>query len=254
MKARVRSLIVVGSLGYGFVATSQRPTFDVVSVKAANANTRGMSIETNRGRFVARGATLAFLVQYAYRLQPHQVYGGPNWFDSERFEIQARFDGNDNADKDDRLILMLRTALEDRFKLRFHRETKQLPVYKLTIAKNGPKLKSSDRDTNPSMRGGGGQLVARHATIANLAGQLKRSLGRDVIDETGLRGAYDFMLVFAPDENQQPIPGLPRVAPVDPSGPSLFTALQEQLGLRLESSNGSVDVIVIDHAEKPSEN
>jgi uncharacterized protein (TIGR03435 family) len=149
---------------------------------------------------------------------------------------------------------MLRTALEDRFKLLFHRETKQVPVYKLMIAKNGPRLKSSDRDTPPSMRGGGGELVARHATIANLVSQLKRSLGQHVIDETGLSGVYDFTLVFAPDENQQPVPGLPRVAPVDPNGPSLFTALQEQLGLKLESSNGSVDVIVIDHVEKPSEN
>jgi uncharacterized protein (TIGR03435 family) len=87
MKAPVLSIIVVGSLAFSVAATSQRPAFDVVSVKAANANTRGMSIETNRGRFVARGATLGFLVQYAYRLQPYQISGGPNWFNSATFEI-----------------------------------------------------------------------------------------------------------------------------------------------------------------------
>jgi uncharacterized protein (TIGR03435 family) len=253
MKTRLRSIIVAASIGFGLAATPQRPMFEVVSVKPVNANRRGMSIETNRGRFVARGATLKFLVQFAYRLQPYQISGGPNWFDSERFEVEARFDGNENANNDDRLILMLQTAIEDRFKLRSHRETKQVSLYKLVIATQGPRLKLSDNETPPSMRGGGGQWIAKHASIANLVSQLKLGLDRHVIDETGLTGTYDFTLVFAPDEYAQPSPGLSR-PPVEPNGPSLFTALQEQLGLKLESARGPLEMFVIENVERPSSN
>jgi uncharacterized protein (TIGR03435 family) len=255
----VLSIVIGGLLAVASEVASQSPAFEVVSVKPANANARGMSIETNRGRFVARGATLSFLVQYAYRLQAFQISGGPSWIDSDKFEIQARFDGNDNAENDDKLILMLQTVLGDRFKLRFHRETRQLPVYELVVAKNGPKLTPSNESTRPSMQGGGGQLTARHASIANLAGTLKRGLGREVIDKTGLKGFYDFKLVFTPDANQPPgaippgVPGPPR-APVDPNGPSIFTALQEQLGLKLEAAKGPVEILVVDNADKPSEN
>jgi uncharacterized protein (TIGR03435 family) len=212
-----------------------------------------MSVETTPGRFVARGATLSFLLQYAYRLEPFQISGGPDWLDSDKFEVQARFDANENADNDHNLILMLRALLADRFKLGFHRETRDLPVYELVLAKNGSNLSSSQEDTPPSMRGGGGQLIARHASIANLAGQLKRGLGRQVIDKTGLEGFLDFKLTFAPYENAPPGPGRPQL-PVDPNGPSLFTALQEQLGLRLQSARGRVEIFVVDCAERPSDN
>jgi uncharacterized protein (TIGR03435 family) len=245
--------VIAGFIGSGFAAAAQVPAFEVASVKPANTNTLGMSVETNRGRFVARGATLGFLLQYAYRLQPFQISGGPDWLDSEKFEVQARFDANENADNDNELMLMLQTLLADRFKLRFHRETRDLPVYELVLAKKGPKLSPSREDTAPSMRGAAGQLIARHASIANLAGQLKRGLGRDVINKTDLQGFFDFNLTFAPNENAPPGPGRLQL-PADPNGPSLFTALQEQLGLRLQAARGRVEIFVVDRAEKPSDN
>src|SRR5689334_6871207 len=157
--------LIVAVLPLSQTLPALKPTFEVVSIKPASANTRGMSIETNRGRFVARGATLSFLVQYAHRLQPFQISGGPNWFDSDKFEIQARFDGSENVNSDDRLILKRPTVLVDRFKLRYHRDARRVPVYEVVIAKNGPKLRRSNDATPSSMRGGGGQLIARHASI-----------------------------------------------------------------------------------------
>src|SRR6185436_16803503 len=95
--------------------------FDVVSVKPSNPNTPGMSVQTNQGRFLARGATLTFLIQYAYRLKPAQMSGGPSWMSTDRFEMEGRLNGEDNKDNDDKLLLMLQAALVDRFKLKSHR-------------------------------------------------------------------------------------------------------------------------------------
>ena len=243
----------------GLILATQIQTFEVVSVKPSSPIARGMSVQTSQGRFVARGATLGFLIQYAYRLKPAQISGGPDWLNTDRFDIEARADREANKDNDDALILMLRSALEDRFKLKSHHETKEQPIFLLTVAKSGSKLKpSTNLPQTQTLSGRGAASVAsnlhtmssRGATLANLAAQLSQILGRIVIDQTGLTGTFDIQLAWSDQAGATP-PGAG-----DPAldGPSLFSALQEQLGLRLESSRGPVETLVIDSAEKPSDN
>jgi len=146
---------------------------------------------------------------------------------------------------------MMQALLADRFKLALHRDTKELPVYALTIARGGPKLSASGGEF-PRMRIGRGQIEAQKWTMAKFASDLARQLGRPVIDRTELAGTYDFKLEWTPDESQpgSAEPGGERTISV--VGPSIFTALQEQLGLRLESTKGPVEILVVDHVEKPS--
>jgi uncharacterized protein (TIGR03435 family) len=168
---------------------------------------------------------------------------------------------------------MLQALLAERLNLQVHRETKELPIYALVIAKNGPKFQEGKLgDTYPNgfkglngapvgagmMRMGAGEWTGQGIPIANLVGSLSRRLGRTVVDKTGLTGKYDFTLRWTPDDNpvspKEP-GGAPDAAALpDSSGPSIFTALQEQLGLKLESQKGPVETIVIDHVERPSQN
>jgi uncharacterized protein (TIGR03435 family) len=226
-------------------------TFDVVSIKPTPPNVRSIAIETTPGRFLAKGATVSFLLQYGYGLQAFEITDGPSWIESDRFEIEGKFEGEDSPAQ---MIPMLREVLADRFKLKFHQETRQLPVYELVVAKGGPKLQEPARKgTEPRFGSFAGRLVASNETMPALATVLTRALRRRVLDKTSLTGHYDFVLQWTPEENQTP-PLRPGATAPDPNGPSIFTALQEQLGLRLESSRGPVEVLVIDHVEKPSTN
>jgi uncharacterized protein (TIGR03435 family) len=228
-------------------------SFDVVSIKPTPPTVRSIAIETTPGRFLAKGATLSFLLQYSYGVQEFEIMDGPSWIQSDRFEIEGKFEGEDTPA---RMTAMLRDVLADRFKLKFHRETKQLPVYELIVGKNGPKLSDAGPATKgkePRFAPAAGRLVGSNQTMPALAGVLTRGLRRRVLDRTGLKGHYDFVLQWTPDENQTP-PIRPSPTPPDPNGPSIFTAIQEQLGLQLKSARGPVEVLVIDYAEKPSIN
>jgi uncharacterized protein (TIGR03435 family) len=145
---------------------------------------------------------------------------------------------------------MLRTVLAGRFKLTAHAETRQLPIYTLVVARSGSKLTASRAGDEPKTRGGSGQLVATRMTMRGFASLLSRMTSRLVQDRTRLDGEFNFTLTWTPDDFQRPDP-LGR-APVNPEAPSLFTALQEQLGLKLESTQGAVSVLVIDHVERPT--
>lgn len=240
-----------------FLLVGPTQTFDVLSVKPANPNTPGMSIQTNRGRFVGRGVTLAFLIQFAYQLKPFQIFGGPTWINSEKYEIEGKFDAEENKNNDDKLLLMLQAGLTDRFKLKSHRETRELPIFVLGVAKGGPILRPAQDVSKSSMQGGrqsarganSHSLTSTGSTLANLAAQLSQNLGRKVIDQTGLKGSFDFTLEWTDD-----ISANSGITVDSPAGPSLFTALQEQLGLKLEASKGPVEVFVVDTAERPSAN
>ena len=144
---------------------------------------------------------------------------------------------------------MLRALLEDRFHLKVHRETKEQPVYSLVVAKGGPRLKNSPTDDQPRMtlasKGQGLEMQFWNWDMTRLAGQISGNEGRKVLDKTGLSGEYDFTLSYVDDR---------RAVGAQQDGPSLFTALQEQLGLKLESQKGPVEVLVIDHADQPAEN
>src|SRR5580658_1937427 len=263
-------------------ASTPRASFDVASIKPNHSGTGLFRMRAEPGMLVADGATVKFLVQFAYRVNDSQVSGGPGWIDSEHYEIEAKRDDSSadarpklsRDEEGQQLRLMVQSLLADRFKLVLHHETKELPIYAMVVAKNGPKLHESpsapDDEAPPgpptpngpqarhSFRmNGGNELSVISQSLDKFADLLAHQLGRPVVNQTGLNGNYDFTLKWTPDERRGQMPGGPpgdAAPPADANGPSIFTALQEQLGLKLESQKGPVDTIVIDHEEKPSEN
>jgi uncharacterized protein (TIGR03435 family) len=268
-------------LSGGAIAQSDTaPQFEVASIKPAAPDQRGMYIRNAPGgRLNISNMPLKELIVLAWRIQPFQISGGPAWLDSARFDISAK---SESIPKQDEMPRMLQALLADRFQLKIHRETKELPVYALVVAKKdgklGPRLTESKEGSctlpdptkrppppepgKPPTLGCGGMMMsprsmtAARVPIANLIPALSRILGRTVVDKTGLTGNFDISLEWAPDESQavQFAPDGPKPPPSDAAGPSIFTALQEQLGLKLESQKGPVEIFVIDGAEKPSEN
>jgi uncharacterized protein (TIGR03435 family) len=260
----------------------------VVSVKPNHGGAGGVMIRmAPGGRFEAQNITVKFLLEEAYDVKDNQISGAPGWLDSERFDIEAKPEDAPAGDKQNqdpqarhaRIMLMMQSMLADRFKLTLHHETKDLQLYALVVAKNGPKLHETTAPAiDPSASGplppggpmprgsmrmtGRGDLTVAGVALSEFANVLSRQIGRLVVDKTGLTGSYDFTLKWTPDEGQGQMfggpgggpDGRPAPPPPDASGPSLFTALQEQLGLKLETQKGPVDTIVIDHVERPSEN
>ncbi len=176
------------------------------------------------------------LIAFAYDVRPHQIVDGPSWAESAGFDIVAK------GDDDRQIRAMVQKLLADRFGLTLHAATREMPVYALVVGKGGPKFHASEKE-NMSISGGGkGRVMYQKATMALFAQNLAPPLGRTVVDRTGLAGEYDFTLEWSPEEG------------MSTESPSLFTALQEQLGLKLESAKAPVKILVIDHAEKPSQN
>ncbi len=262
-------------------AGTPRPTFDVVSIKPNHGGTEQFRAMMDTGRFKADNATLKFVLEFAYHMKDSQVSGLPGWAGSEHYDIDAKQD--DSAvgaqpklirdEEGQQLRLMLQSMLADRFKLALHHETKDLPLYALVVAKNGPKLHESPQapedaapagpptSNGPSSRGnirmtGRGELVLDTMGLDMFAEALSQQLGRLVVNKTGLTGKYDFTLKWTPDEGQGPMggPAGDGAPPPDASGPSIFTALEEQIGLKLDSQKGPTDTIVIEHVERPSGN
>jgi bla regulator protein blaR1 len=232
------------------------PSFEAASIKPNKSAGSGSSVlQDQSGNFTAENATLEMLIMSAmgYGVRDFQIVGGPGWINTERYDILAK-----PAAKAGRAEFqqMVQALLAERFQLKLHQESRERPVYMLSIGKNGPMLTEWKDTIGPMCKRVGGQLTCQKATMTLLAENLARLLGRSVVDGTGLTGTYDFKLEWAPDEFQVPGPsdaGQPRPA-TDPTGPSIFTAIQSQLGLRLEPGKGPVQVLVIDSAEKPSEN
>ena len=262
------------------------PSFEVASVKENRSGDIRSPIRTEPGgRFTATNVLLKFLIAEAF-MGPQPVHlasrivGGPDWINSMRFDINAKASTEFRSSPDgppNELLLMLRSLLEDRFKVRTHRETRELPIYELVVAradgKLGPQLRQSTancdgppppRQPNEppqcgAMRGparvmAGGIPMRRFTemlTAIMAVGTPASADGRLVVDKTGLSGRFAFNLTWTPEQMPTVAPpaGIP---PVDPNGPSLFTALQEQLGLKLESAKGPVEVLVIDSVERPT--
>ena len=215
-------------------------------------------------RFQVRNYTVNGLIAAAYNLNPRAISGGPHWTESDHYEILAETPGDLRPTYDDQMA-MLRKLLADRFDLGFHREKKEFSIYELTVARGGSKLKTSpaapDESPNltstvyPAASGGIDHVLlpGRNVTMAQVAAILQRAiLDRPVVDNTGLTSRYDFDLEWMPDESQfggQLPPG-----PPDSAKPSLFAALQQQLGLRIEATRGPIETLVIDRIEKPSDN
>ena len=252
--------VIAGSLAPRWIAFAQqpaRPSFEVASVKPSVPRTAHFSLLELGGRFTTTNTTLKMLIGFAYDVRDYQIAGGPNWLDSAKYNVEAKPDVPRPAEHNAaRMRLMAQSLLAERFKLAIHRETKELPVYDLVVAKGGPKLKKAANTAEASGRRGRGLLTGVAADMPLLVNQLSQQLGRSVIDKTGLTGKYDFKLEWTPDPGELRFPagGPDAPPPPDLSGPSIFTAVQEQLGLKLESVKGPVEILVIDHAEKPDAN
>jgi uncharacterized protein (TIGR03435 family) len=245
-------------------ASEQKPSFEAASIKPGDAYDGRIGIRIKAGgRLSTTNTPLKMLINYAYDAN-NQIVGGSPWLDSETFNIEAKADSTTpfptGSDGVERMRLMLQSLLAERFKLAVHWDTKEEQVYELGIAKGGPKLKEVDANNTGAarMQVALGHFVGTAQPISQLVRNLSQRLGRPVIDKTALTGRYDFELTYTPDPGQMPAGGqpLPPGAPPlpDPNGPSIFAALEEHLGLKLQSTKGPVRVLAIDHAEKPDAN
>jgi uncharacterized protein (TIGR03435 family) len=236
-----------------------KPAFEVATIKPSEPGTPGQSI-TVRGRtFATHNQTVAGMMTFAFGLHPDQIVGGPQWMKDDRFEITAEPEGT-GFPNDKQLRAALAKLLADRFNLTFHRDKKELTVYALTMLKTGHKLTPNDNDPNglPGLFFRGlGIFPVRNATMGDFTGTMQAVvLDRPVVDKTGIQGRYDFTLTWTPDETQFGGRGGQAPPPADPANapPGLFTAIQEQLGLKLEATKATVEVFVIDRLEKPTAN
>jgi uncharacterized protein (TIGR03435 family) len=256
--------------------TSAAPSFDVATIKPHQGMLTMTGVMNAADGVDGSAATLSMLVEYAYELRSDdQVSGGPDWAKTDRFDVQARMGEAEiaaieklsPAEKKARLRLMMQALLEERFKLKVHSATKQVPVYDLVVAKDGPKLADAATDTSDHLLRGKdgkplpgflswstGKIVAQGFPTKNLADFLSQpmcALGRPVMDKTGLAGTYNFTLDWTP-----PHPGVRFGAESDSASPedapSIFTALGD-VGLKLQPSTGPINTIVIDHVERPSQ-
>jgi len=290
--AAAAAIVVFGALVEIFASGQTRdratdsaaplPAFEVASIKP------NRSVDTRRGgalqpgRFLQTNVTLLQLIRQAY---PGEIVGGPSWIGSDRFDVDAKgsFDMTaylPTADRSKSVYMMLRSLLADRFQLKVHDETREVPVYALELSRSdgkpGPELRPLAVDCGavmaavasgqpqppvepgkPPLCGGGGgvgRVFANGLSMSQFAGRLAQFVNRPVVDRTGLSGYFALNLRWTPE--QPPTPDSPGLAgspsPGDP--PSIFSALQEQLGLKLESTRGPVDVLVVDHAERPAGN
>jgi uncharacterized protein (TIGR03435 family) len=226
---------------------AQNLTFDVASVKRATATGYRSPFTVTGGGGIDANATLDLYLILAYKVAPFQVVNLPEWAHSEDYTIVAHTPPETvqkvPGKRDDELLERLRALLADRFHLAIHREMRETPVYVLTVGKNGPKMPESEKHEITSLRMSRTQVANEGgAPMSWLVTSLESRVGRKVIDETGLNGFYRFDLHWAPEN-------LP-----DATGPSLFTAVPEQLGLKLEAKRSPVEVIVVDRVERPTEN
>jgi len=283
--------LLTGALAIVFVTAvkaqtpGQRLSFEVTSIKPNNSGRDGGGAVHRGDRFVANNVTVKDLMFFAYspragRLFSEQIIGGPIWSNTDHFDVEAKADAGGRAVPIEPMRLMVQSLLEDRFQMKVHREMRDLPVYNLVVAKGGLKMKPSADQTAPDPRKGfidftslaaeaaplprGAMRVAKGPGISVLTANsvpisalvnnlLQSQSDRIVSDKTGLKELFDIDLRFSNEGGPPPSPGTDAPAPSDPSGPSLFTAIQE-LGLKLEPGKAPMEVIVIDSVSKPTEN
>jgi uncharacterized protein (TIGR03435 family) len=247
--------LIIAAIGFSSERLPlQMPSFDVATVKRSRPETVTRHFGIQGRRFVTTYTSLADLIQYAYGLHPRQIVNGPKWLESDKFDVVGTT-SSEREPTEREWMKMMAGLLVSGFQLNFHLEKRELAVYAIVVARDGPKLKASDGDLNGmgavAFRGRG-RLIATNANVGDLAWELQSAVvDRPVVDQTGLTSRFNFTLTWMPDELQKS--NLTGQAPTS-DVPDLFTAIRQQLGLRLEATKSLVNVMVVDHLERPSEN
>ena len=237
------------------------PTFEVATIKPTQPDEKRKLITVQGRNLVTVNTSMNELTTFAYGLNLKQIVGAPAWFESQKYDITAKPDA-EGMPNDKQLKTMLQKLLVDRFKLTFHHDKKELSVYVLSVAKSGPKLTKSEGDPNglPGLFFAGrlGDLHVVNATMGDFTIMMLQGLvlDRPVLDQTGITGRWNFSLNWTPDDSQFAGMGAKIPPPKDGENqpPALFTAIQEQIGLKLDATKAPADVMVIDHVEQPSAN
>ncbi len=232
-------VVLLTAAAFAFAQSAgTKPVFEAASIKGPNPAYSGSGWDSSTGRITVENMTLRQLVMFAYEVQWYQVAGGPKWLDDDGFTIVAKLEGRGG---DPELRLAMQPLLAERFQLAVHKEKREMPAYALSVARGGFKLRPVEGGHEPSHNGWRGKGEFQNTPMARFADFLGARVDRPVVDATGIQGAYDFTLEWTRDDG------------VD-GRPSIFTALQEQLGLKLEARKEPVEIIVIDRAKKPDEN
>ena len=260
IRLAVTLLMLSSAVTWAEGAQQQRPKFDafeVATIKPVDPDLQAGRMFKMDGphRWTATNFTLKALIALAYDLNPRTISGGPDWIDTQKFVIEAVTPGDVQPIRVEQMQ-MLRALLVERFGLKFHRQDKEFAIYELTVAKDGPKLKAAAKPDDPPQIYGVVfpdriEVPARSVTMDDFVAMLQRAtLDKPTVNKTGLKGKYDFDLKWAQDESQYG-GQLPK-APDDSQSPPLFTAVQEQLGLKLVATRGMVSAMVVDGAERPT--
>jgi len=238
---------------YGEQTSGAKLEFEVASVKPNKTGQRGGRLNTEPGHLTITNMTLRTCIRAAFGLQNYQLTGGTASIEDEPYDIVAKAE---SAVGDEQLMLMLRRLLAERFKLKYHKESKEMKGLALLVGKNGPRLHPVEPAGKGWSRNGVGSIEGQEVSIPRLAEILAGRLGYPVVDLTAIKGVFDIKLNWTPDPDAVRNPAEEKESPAvsDPSGPSMFSALQEQLGLRLEARKVPVEIVAIDHVERPSAN
>jgi uncharacterized protein (TIGR03435 family) len=241
------------------MAADADPSFEVATIKPSKPDSQNKAITVRGTKFLTVNITLDNLIAFAYEVHPKQIVGGPEWTSSDKFDIEAQPDtpGTPNPKQ---LRTMIKKLLIERFQLSFHQDKRELSAYVLSQSKTGAKLTKNDADAGqlPGLFFQGlGVLSVRNATMQDFADLMQTAvLDRPVVDQTGLAGKWNFLLKWTPDESQFGSMGIKVPPPTDAADapPPLFTAIQEQIGLKLEAAKTQVPVLVLDKVAKPDAN
>ncbi len=259
--AALLTLSITSAIAISLEAAPQesQPVFEAATIKLAPAENSDFHLYwVQGGRFISNGATLKDLVGFAYDVRGHQISGGPSWLDTTKYNIEGKAENPSSIPPGfaaaESFRTMVRSLLNDRFKLAVHRQSREEPIYRLRVAKGGEKLKEAKSLVPSGLFPARGHVEGKAASLALLARYLAGPAGRVVADETGLHDRYDFTLTYAPDLPAVALGDASNPLPAAEAVPDIFTALQEQLGLKLEPGRGPVEALVIDHAEKLAEN
>lgn len=241
------------------MATDADPSFEVATIKPTDPAFKGKGFGGPPRRFQTRGTTLNDLIMFVYSVNTKQVVGAPSWAESDRFDITTGQPDAPGAPSEEQVRTMMRKLLEARFGLKFHKEKKEMSAYVLSVAKDGPKLTKSDADANAPHAfffTKLGNLTVRNSTMDDFANGMQSAVfDRPVVNHTGIEGRWNCSLKWTPDETQFQVFGV-KIVPNEAADapPPIFTAIQEQISLKLDAAKAMVDVMVLDHVDKPSEN